>query len=249
MRPHFNTLLLSIVAFVAMGCDNNRNEFDVDLLIDVFSGEHLASSKLQFLDYSFCQNPSATAQITATWDMERHDTGSPYTEALPLYKDDFWDDIEYDEDKIRSVLREYHRVTTNSLHKERKEACCLLAMFEGGIQITSEQEVFGRTPGENLSDCFRVCLPGAQLTTMDFLVSRNGLECSTEAFFQEGNFLTAFTLYTTEPITETTTFSISIPVRKLLYLSYIRDRLYRPETAKLEIIPEFLTGTVVVSLQ
>ena len=84
---------------------------------------------------------------------------------------------------------------------------------------------------------------------MDFLVSRNGLECSTEAFFQEGNFLTAFTLYTTEPITETTTFSINIPVRKLMYLSYVRDRLFRSETAELEIIPETLTGTVVILAQ
>lgn len=246
MRLSIRIKALVILVFVVQGCYKEK-DYDVDLSVKVFSGEHLLSSNLTFLDYSYCSNSPGDLHLTVIWDMEEHKTAPPYSMMIPLIKDDFWNGIPHNEDDLHAVLWEYQREVGHSLYSQNKEALCLLAMCEGGIRITSEQSVFGRAPGEDLSDYFQVCFPGVQLKTFGFILSDNENYCSTESYFEAGNFLTPFTLISTRSIAEQTTFYIEIPVRVLMYLSFVRDRLFRPEDAKLESRFSTLSGTIVLS--
>ena len=119
-----------------------------------------------------------------------------------------------------------------------------LLICNDGASIIADRDIFGETAGADLSKYFTVGgQTKLQLQGLDFEPIFRFSDAPANVFFAADNILIPeFVLYTTEPFDSPVNISIVIPVKRILYLTYIRDKRRNPD-AQLQLEPITLKGS------
>ena len=250
-RPFlFLIVLVAAVFFAGCGKDEgNRDDQSVDILYGVYSGENYVSSDLRFSDGSGFVIPHE-AEAWTVCELPLEGSGRAVdTNVLPLRSSVFWHPDPVSDERIQELMRVYEDEVGSKMMKgntSKQSSYSSLLMCQGGIRIYSDQVAFGEKPGTDLSSHFFVHdgnpyrLYGKELTVVN-----NSDTQSAVSFFGAGMMLCPFfVLFTKDhPGDGPLTVRIELPVDRVLYLSYLRDRLSGKE-ALLEFSPLVLSGSV-----
>lgn len=161
---------------------------------------------------------------------------------------EFWYPEGVTETKGNALLRDFFNnfgpARQSSAEMGEYELGSSFLMCDGGASITSGQAVFGEEAGSNLISHFSAILHSPVLLHgLDFRPECRVSPYPAKDFFLAGDMIPLlFGLITTEQFDGPVTCSIDIPVQRVMYLSYLRDRK-RNENAELELVPLTLHAT------
>lgn len=159
--------------------------------------------------------------------------------------DDFWKPETCSDQKVQTLLRDFDAVFSSYLRNLWKNSpddgiYSALLMCDGDVTITSKHTVFGDSPGTNLSKYFKFICGSYQVyfKGLSFDVEKHTLGVSLSERFGKDNMMPfrVFVIYTEEPFDGPVDITIEIPVKKVMYLSYLRD-LKRDANAELQLVP------------
>ena len=146
-----------------------------------------------------------------------------------VYNPDFWLPDSYSKNRADAIYDDYHaRLSTlrSAAARDRWSLVSSLLECDGGISITSDMGLFGEQPGSNISDHFKISVyyHNTLLKGDSFQVVHGASHLDLDALFQTGIMVPIeFIIYTEEPFDAPAELKIEIPVKKVLYFSYLRD--------------------------
>lgn len=172
----------------------------------------------------------------------------------PLESDSFWYPELYSDEAATSLLTGFFNAF-NPLYlqfceennydysSQARQLVCMSALLqcEDGFHITANRPIFGESAGGNLSSHFKIHTRGigkAFVRNIPFQIVKGENTMSLDERFRCGNMMPLgdFVIYTEEPFDGPVDITIEIPVKKVMYLSYLRD-LKRDPNAQLQLVP------------
>ncbi|MCR5017532.1 MAG: hypothetical protein K6A64_01900 [Bacteroidales bacterium] len=174
-----------------------------------------------------------------------------------LHSPEFWAPEPISQEEIITIRRYYEKEVYANLssyaYNKRKEAIGLLAsallQCSGGLSITADKSLFGKEPGEDISDYFEVGnFSRFQVQGLSFEPNETKEWIPATDYFSDGKMISYWLKFVaTEPFTGPVTLTIDISVNKVMYLTYLRDKMRNGEAAELTLVPHTFHGTVVMN--
>jgi hypothetical protein len=163
--------------------------------------------------------------------------------------DEFWYPDSYKKNDVERIGKEFHDVFSaqwTELFPQNGSLLTALLETVGEITIVSDKVLFNEAAGTDLSAHFKICHfrnGGITLRGYPFELVYGDYISSLAKFVESGNMLDMyFILFTEEPFEGPVDLTIEIPVKKVKYLSYLRD-LRRDANAQLQREPMTLRTT------